>query len=76
MTEACGGADVESHIGEALGLGLRADGDAAWAPLVLAMDEMESLVFHRVGIGHAEWFFFRRMTSRFPTLEFWGLRNL
>ena len=76
MGETYGASDVEYCAGEALGLGLRADRDAAWAPLVLAMAEMERLVFHRVGIGHAEWFFFRRMTSRFPTLEFWGLRNL
>ena len=33
--------NVESRVGEALSLGLRVDGDAAWAPLVLAMAEME-----------------------------------
>ena len=41
MVEACGASDVESHIGEALSLGLRVDGDTARAPLVLAMAEME-----------------------------------
>ena len=51
MAEACGASDVKSHAGEALGLGLRVDGDAAWAPLVLAMAEMERLVFHRVHKG-------------------------
>ena len=48
MTEACGASDVESHAGEALGIGLRVDGDAMWALLVLAMAEMERLVFYRV----------------------------
>ena len=41
MVGACGASDVESRAGEALGLGLRVDGDAAWAPLVLAMAEIE-----------------------------------
>ena len=41
MTGAYGASDVESRTGEALGLGLQVDGDAAWAPLVLAMAEME-----------------------------------
>ena len=41
MEGACGASDVESCAGEALGLGLRVDGDATWAPLVLAMVEME-----------------------------------
>ena len=41
MGEACRASDVESCVGEALGLALRVDGDAAWAPLVLAMDEMQ-----------------------------------
>ena len=41
MAGACGAIDMESRVGEALGLGLRVDGDAAWAPLVLAMAEME-----------------------------------
>ena len=48
---------MESRTGEALGFGLRVNGDAAWAPLVLAMAEMESvawLVFHRVRVGCAE----------------------
>ena len=48
MTEACGASDVESRVGEALGLGLRVAGDVAWAPPVLAMVEMERLVFYRV----------------------------
>ena len=41
MVGAYGASDVESRTGEALGLGLQVDGDAAWAPLVLAMAEME-----------------------------------
>ena len=45
MVEACGASDMESRAGEALGLVLRADGDGVWAPLVLAMAEMERLVF-------------------------------
>ena len=48
MTEACGASDVESRVGEALGLGLQVAGDVAWAPPVLAMVEMERLVFYRV----------------------------
>ena len=48
MAKACGASDVEFRVGEALGLGLQVDGDTAWAPLVLAMAEMERLVFHRV----------------------------
>ena len=42
---------MESHTGEALSLVLQADGDEVWAPLVLAMAEMERLVFHRVRGG-------------------------
>ena len=42
---------MESHTGEALSLVLQADGDEVWAPLVLAMTEMEKLVFHRVRGG-------------------------
>ena len=45
MAEACGASDMESRIVEVLGLVLRADGDGVWAPLVLAMAEMERLVF-------------------------------
>ena len=41
MTEACGASYMEFRAGEALGLGLQVDGDAAWAPFVLAMAEME-----------------------------------
>ena len=41
MVGAYGASYVESCAGEALVLGLRVDGDAAWAPLVLAMAEME-----------------------------------
>ena len=64
MVEACGDSDVESCVGEALGLGLRADGDAAWAPLVLAMAEIERLP---QGMQRcAECLFFRCMTSRLP----------
>ena len=51
MEEACGASDMESRAGEALGLVLRDDGDMAWAPLILAMGEMEKLVFHRVRGG-------------------------
>ena len=48
MAEAYGASTIKSGAGEALGLGLRADGDAVWAPLVLAMAKMERLVFLRV----------------------------
>ena len=48
MAEACGASDMESHAGEALDLVLRADGDGVWAPLILAMAEMERFVFQRV----------------------------
>ena len=48
MSEACGASAMESRVGEALGLGLRANGYAAWAPLVLAMAKMERLVYLRV----------------------------
>ena len=41
MARACGASDLESRTGEALGLGLRVDGDVAWAPLVLAMAKMK-----------------------------------
>ena len=41
MAEACGASYVEFRAGEALGLGFQVDGDATWAPLVLAMAEME-----------------------------------
>ena len=41
MTGACGALDVEFHLGEALGLGLRVDGDVTWTPIVLAMAEIE-----------------------------------
>ena len=51
MTEACEASDMESRTSEALRLGLWADGDAVWAPLVLAMAEMERLVFHKVRGG-------------------------
>ena len=51
MAETCGASDMESRAGEALGLVLRADGDAAWAPLILSMVEMERLMFHRVRRG-------------------------
>ena len=51
MARACGATDVKSRISEALGLGLRVDGDAVWAPFVLAMVEMERFVFHRVRRG-------------------------
>ena len=54
---------MESCTGKALGLGFRADGDATWAPLVLAMAKIERLVFHRVCVGCTECFFFRRTTS-------------
>ena len=51
MAEAYGASDMESNTGKALDLMLRADGDAAWVPLVLAMAEMERLVFHKVRGG-------------------------
>ena len=41
MAGACGASDVESRIGEALGLGLRVDEDVAWAHLVLSVAKME-----------------------------------
>ena len=65
MAEACGASDMESRAGEALGLVLRADGDATWALLILAMAEMERLV----SIGYAEVrgvVLFRRTTSGLP----------
>ena len=45
MAGACGASDMESRASEGLGLMLRADEDRVWAPLVLAMAEMERLVF-------------------------------
>ena len=51
MTGACGASNMESCAGEALGVVLQADGDGVWALLVLAMAEMERLVFHRVSGG-------------------------
>ena len=42
---------MESHASEGLSLILRADGDGVWAPLILAMAEMERLVFQRVRGG-------------------------
>ena len=51
MEEACGASDMESRAGEALGLVLRADGDGVWVPLILAMAEIERLVFHKVRGG-------------------------
>ena len=42
---------MESRTGEVIGLVLRADGDEVWAPLVLAMAEMERLVFHSLHGG-------------------------
>ena len=66
MVGACGASDVESRTGEALGLGLRVDGDAAWAPLVLAMAEIERIFLACVAQGGcwcAECFLFKRTTS-------------
>ena len=57
MVEAYGASDVESRAGEALGIGLRVDGYAMWAFLVLAMAEMERLVFHRVSGGARSGYF-------------------
>ena len=51
MEEAYGASHMESRTSEALGLVLRADGDATWVPLILSMAEMERLVFHRVRGG-------------------------
>ena len=51
MVKACGASDVESRAGEALGLGLRVDRDATWAPLVLAMAEMERNCLACVPLG-------------------------
>ena len=48
MAKAYGALAMESRVSEALGLGLRANGYATWAPLVLAMAKMERLVFLRV----------------------------
>ena len=49
MTGGCGGSVIESRIGEALNVLLRADGDGVLAPLVLAMAEVKRL--QRVGGG-------------------------
>ena len=71
--------DVESRAGESLGLALRVDGDAAWAPLVLAMAEMERNCLACVPQGAWRCFLFRRTTSGLPMEEMlWnlGLRNL
>ena len=51
MAKAYGASDMESRVGEALGPVLQADGDGVWAPLVLAMAEIERLVFHKVRGG-------------------------
>ena len=51
MAGAYGASDMESRAGEALGLMLRADEDGVWAPLVLAMAEVEGFVFRRVRRG-------------------------
>ena len=51
MAGACGALDVESRANEALGLGLLANGDAAWALLVLAMAEMERNCLACVPLG-------------------------
>ena len=75
MVEACGASDVESCVGEALGLGLRADGDAAWAPLVLAMAKIERLVFHRVRKGAQSGFLQMHdlwASNGGDALKFWG----
>ena len=45
MARACGASYMESRASEALGLMLRVDGDGVWAPLVLAMAEVERFVF-------------------------------
>ena len=66
---------MESNAGEALGLVLRADGDAASVPIVLAMAKMERLVFHRVCKGarsgllqtHDLW-----ASNGGDALKFWG----
>ena len=49
MAGGCGGSVMESRIGEALNVLLRADGDGVLAPLVLAMAELKRL--QRVGRG-------------------------
>lgn len=51
MEGACGALDMESRVGEALSLMLRADGDEVWAPLVLAMAKVERFMFQRVCEG-------------------------
>ena len=51
MAKAYGASDMESRVGEALGPVLQADGDGVWAPLILAMAEVERLVFHTVRRG-------------------------
>ena len=43
MAGGCGGSVMESRIGDALGLLLRADGDGVLALLVLAMAEVKRL---------------------------------
>ena len=65
--------NVESRVGEALSLGLRVDGDAAWAPLVLAMAEMERNCFGLCSfgclLGARRCLLFRCTTSRLPMEE-------
>ena len=65
MVEAYGASNMESHVGEALGLVLWVDGDTAWAPLILGMAEMES----SCSTGYmevCEVVLFRRKTSKLP----------
>ena len=70
---------MESRTGEALGLVLRADGDGVWAPLILAMAEMERLLFQRVRGGvrngplqtHDFWVSFGGDPLRFLSFATW-----
>ena len=70
---------MESRAGEALGLVFRADGDEVWAPLILAMAEMERFVFQRVRGGtrggllqtHVFWASFGEDPLRFLGFATW-----
>ena len=70
---------MDSRAGEALGLVFRANGDEVWAPLVLAMAEMERLMFQRVRKGerngplqmHDFWAFFGGDPLRFLGFATW-----
>ena len=79
MAEAYGASDMDSRTGEALGLVFRVDREGVWASLVLAMAEMERLVFQRVRRGarngplqtHDFWAFFGEDPLRFLGFTTW-----